>query len=59
MAVTKELDDRMTLNIQSDKKKKLIRIAEDKRISYSKLLLGIVDEWLEKEENNGRTSEIS
>lgn len=51
MAVTRELDDRMTVNIQSTKKKKLQRIAEEEKLSDSKLLLMIVDEWLKKRAN--------
>lgn len=48
MPTTKELDERMTVNIQSWKKKWLQEIASDERLSDSKLLLKIVDEWIEK-----------
>lgn len=58
MPLIKELDDSMTMYIQSEKKKKLIAIAAEERKSYSKLLLGIVDEWLEKRENNGRARDV-
>lgn len=51
MAVSKELDDRMTVNIQSSKKKKLQRIAVEEKLSDSRLLLKIVDEWLETRMN--------
>lgn len=54
MPLIKELDASMTMYIQEDKKKKLIAIAAEERLSYSKLLLTIVDEWLEKRETNGR-----
>lgn len=54
MPITKELDERMTMNVQSSKKKELQRIAEYERLSDSKLLLMIVDEWLEK--RNGSTN---
>lgn len=58
MPNVKELDERMTVNIQSWKKKDLQKIAQDERLSDSRLLLRIVDEWLERRsedhrENNG------
>lgn len=56
MPLIKELDERMTMNVQSSKKKTLQEIAMEKGISDSKLLLGIVDEWLEKRESNGRAT---
>lgn len=48
MPSIKELDERMTVNIQSDKKKKLQAIAQETRLSDSKLLLKIIDDWFER-----------
>lgn len=67
MPQLRELDERMTINIQSDKKKKLQFIASEERVSDSKLLLRIVDEWLERRnlangyhrESDGRAINIS
>lgn len=67
MPQLRELDERMTINIQSDKKKKLQFIASEERVSDSKLLLRIVDEWLERRnlangyhrESDGRANNIS
>lgn len=55
MAVVRELDERMTMNVQSWKKLDLQKIAFDRNISDSKLLLMIVDDWLERH-NGGSTS---
>lgn len=49
----KEFDARMTVNLQSAKKKQLQAIAEEKRVSDSTLLLRAVDEWLERHGHNG------
>lgn len=57
MPITKELDERMTMNVQSWKKKELQRIAENDRVSDSKLLLNIVDEWLEKRDGSANATE--
>lgn len=57
MAIVKRYDARMTVNLESDKKKRLQSIAEERNISDSMLLLTIVDEWFERNEdhreNNG------
>lgn len=52
MPLPKELDERMTINIQSWKKKDLIQRANADRISYSRFLLKIVDEWYERQNGN-------
>lgn len=59
MPQPKELDERMTMNVQSWKKKHLITIAESERISYSRLLLKIVDAYLEARDGNGGSTNAS
>lgn len=67
MPIIGELDARMTVNIQSEKKKKLQVIAVENRVSDSKLLLMIVDEWMARRniddryyrESDGLTNNIS
>lgn len=62
MPVSKELDERMTMNVQSWKKKALQKIAEEERLSDSRLLLMIVDEWYERRtygETNGSLASAS
>lgn len=57
MPLFKVLDDRMTINIQSDKKKFLSQMAAEKHMSLSKFVLEkIVDDWLKnkREQENGR-----
>lgn len=56
MPLFKVLDDRMTINIQSEKKKTLSEIASEQHMSLSKFVLEkIVDEYLKKrEQENGR-----
>lgn len=48
MPIVRELNERMTMNVQDWKKKKLQEIAVEKGLSDSKLLLNIVDEWYER-----------
>lgn len=64
MANVKRFDERMTVNIESDKKKLLQKLAEEDKLSDSMFLLKIIDKWLEKRafddeysrENNGSST---
>lgn len=57
MPLFKDLDDRITVNIQSEKKKTLQELAAEHHMSLSKFVLEkIVNEWLEKRESNGRAT---
>lgn len=56
MAVVAKYDARMTLNTTSEKKKLLLEIAKEERITDAEILRQAVDEFLER--RNDRSQEI-